>query len=206
MSTETVVQPPISSPAAPAARSIAEALAEAIGAQGIERVYSLPGGHMKPLWHALAARGIRIVTARHEGAAMHMAQADAELSGSLAVAILTAGPGLTNGVTGIGAAFLARAPVLVISTRAPLLQDGMGALEEVDQVGVVAPLCRAVHPVLEPRHALPRLDLAISAAIGDDGLPGPVYLELPADMLKAPCPRPYAPVTRRRRSIRLPAP
>jgi acetolactate synthase-1/2/3 large subunit len=61
-------------------RTIADALAEGLIAQGIERVYSLPGSHMKPLWHALDARGVRVVTARDERAAVHMAQAEAELS------------------------------------------------------------------------------------------------------------------------------
>ncbi|MBS1677324.1 MAG: thiamine pyrophosphate-binding protein [Actinobacteria bacterium] len=187
-------------------RTIAEALAEGLVAQDVERIYSLPGSHMKPLWHALDKRGVRVVTARDERAAVHMAQAEAELRGRLAVAILTAGPGLTNGVTGIAAAHLDRAPVLVIGTRAPLLQDGMGALEEIDQVAVVQPLCRAAHAVLEPRHALPRLDLAISAAIGDDGPPGPAYYELPSDLFTAPAPRAYAEIRRRTRSVRVPAP
>lgn len=187
-------------------RTIADALADGLIAQGIERVYSLPGSHMKPLWHALDARGVRVVTARDEGAAVHMAQAEAELSNRLAVAILTAGPGITNGVTGLGAAYLDRAPVLIVSTRAPLLQDGMGALEEVDQLAVVSPLCRAAHAVLEPRHALPRLDLAISAAIGDDGPPGPAYFELPSDLFTAPAPRAYAEIRPRTRSVRVPAP
>ncbi|MGE0065769.1 MAG: thiamine pyrophosphate-binding protein [Solirubrobacterales bacterium] len=185
-------------------KTIAEALAEGLVAQGIERVYSLPGSHMKPLWHALDKLGVRVVTARDERAAVHMAQAEAELRNRLAVAILTAGPGLTNGVTGLGAAYLDRAPVLVIGTRAPLLQDGMGALEEIEQVAVVAPLCRATYAVLDSRHALPRFDLAISAAIGDDGPPGPVYYELPSDLFKAPLPRPYAEIRCRSRSVRLP--
>jgi acetolactate synthase I/II/III large subunit len=187
-------------------RTIAEALAEGLVAQEIKRVYSLPGSHMKPLWHALDKLGVRVVTTRDERAAVHMAQAEAELSNSLAVAILTAGPGITNGVTGLGAASLDRAPVLVIGTRAPLLQDGMGALEEVDQVAIVASLCRAVHAVIEPRHAIPRLDLAISAAIGDDGLPGPAYYELPSDLFDVPTPRAYAQIRGRTRSIRLPVP
>jgi acetolactate synthase I/II/III large subunit len=187
-------------------RTIAAALAEGLVAQDVERVYSLPGSHMKPLWHALDKLGVRVVTARDERAAVHMAQAEAELRNRLAVAILTAGPGITNGVTGIGAASLDRAPVLVIGTRAPLLQDGMGALEEIDQLAVVRPLCRAAYAVLEPRHALPRFDLAISAAIGDDSPPGPAYYELPSDLFTVPAPRAYAEIRRRTRSVRIPAP
>lgn len=187
-------------------RTVAAALAAALATQGVERVYSLPGGHMKPLWHALDRLGVRIVTARDEGAAVHMAQAEADLSGELAVAVLTAGPAVTNAVTGLGSALLARSPLLVVSTRPPLLQDRMGALEEVDQVAVVKPVCRDVHAILDARHVLPRLDLAISAAIGDDGLPGPVYFELPADMLGADRPRAYAQPRRRSRCKRAPQP
>lgn len=191
---------------APGRLSVAGAIAGVLALQGVERVYSLPGGHMKPLWHSLDEAGVRIVTARAEGAAVHMAQAEADLRGELAVAIVTTGPGLTNAVTGLATAFLARSPLLLISTRAPIPQDGMGALEEVDQASIVKPVARAVHTVLDSRHALPRLDLAISAAIGDDGPPGPVYFELPADMLRETALRPYSRTRKRRRSTRLPDP
>lgn len=184
--------------------SVSDLIAAALRGQGIERVYSLPGGHMKPLWHSLDAVGVRIVTARTEGAAVHMAQAEADLGRRLAVAIVTAGPGVTNAVTGTAAAFLGRSPLLVISTRVPLLQDGMGALEEVDQVALLEPVTRATHAVRDARHALPRLDLAIAAALGEDGPPGPVFYELPADMLRERGPRAYVGLSRRRRSVLMP--
>jgi acetolactate synthase-1/2/3 large subunit len=166
--------------------TVAHGVAQFIARMGIERVFSLPGGHMKPLWDELRAAGIRIVAARHEVAAVHMAQAEADLRGRPAVAVVTTGPGLTNAVTGIACGYLAQSPVLVISTRPPLAQSGMGALEEVDQAAIVRPVCRGVEVIDHPRHVMARLDQALSAALGDDGLPGPAYVEFPCDLLREP--------------------
>ena len=139
---------------------------------------------MKPLWDELRELGIRIVTARHEVAAVHMAQAEADLRGRLAVAVITAGPGITNAVTGIACAYLARSPVLVISPRPPALQAGMGALEEIDQTAIVRPVCRTAEVIDHARHVDLRLERAVSAALGDDGPPGPAYVEFPCDLLQ----------------------
>lgn len=181
-------------------------MAEYLRQQGIERVFSLPGSHMKPIWGELRRRGIRIVTARHEVAAVHMAQAEADLQGRLAVAIVTTGPGLTNAVTGLGTALLAGSPVLLISTRPPTEQAGMGALEEVDQVAIVRPVCRSVEVVHSSRHVVDRLDRAVSAALGDDGPSGPVFVEVATELLRQPAARTYTTYPRRTRARRLPDP
>jgi acetolactate synthase-1/2/3 large subunit len=175
----------------PASSTVAGALAAFLVEQQLARVFSLPGGHTKPLWDALRARGVRIVSARHEVAAVHMAQAEADLSRRPAVAIVTAGPGFTNAITGIACAHLARSPVIVISTRPPRQQAGMGALEEIEQAGLVGPICRGVETISHPRHLIAQLDRAFSAALGDDGAPGPVYVELPCDLLREPAYPPY---------------
>jgi acetolactate synthase-1/2/3 large subunit len=167
-------------------QTVAGRLAAFIASQGLEQVFSLPGGHMKPLWDELTTAGVRIVTARHEVAAVHMAQAEADLRGRPAVAIVTAGPGFTNAITGIACAYLAHSPVVVVSTRPPGPQTGMGALEEIEQAAVVRPICRAVEVVSHPRHLLSRLDRAVSTALGDDGPAGPVYVEFPCELLRAP--------------------
>ena len=70
-------------------------------ARGVTRVFGLQGGHIQPVWDHLAQHGIRIVDVRDEGAAVHMAHAHAELTGELGVAMATAGPGVTNCVTGV---------------------------------------------------------------------------------------------------------
>ncbi|SDU46775.1 thiamine pyrophosphate-binding protein [Jiangella alkaliphila] len=189
-----------------ASHTVAAAIADYLSGQGVERVFSLPGSHMKPIWAELAGRGVRVVTARHEVAAVHMAQAEADLRHRLAVAIVTTGPGLTNAVTGIGCAFLAGSPVLVISTRPPDEQAGMGALEEIDQAAIVAPVCRSVEVVRSPRHVVDRLDRAVSAALGDDGPGGPVYVEFGTELLRRPAAPPYTAYPRRTRAPRPPEP
>jgi acetolactate synthase-1/2/3 large subunit len=177
--------------------------------QGVDRVYGLPGGHVKPIWDELMHAGVRIVVSRHEVAAVHMAQADADLTGEPAVAIVTAGPGLTNAVTGIACAYLARSPLLLISSGAPRPQVGMGALEEVDQPPILAPITRATEVVLERRRLMAQLDGALSAALGDDGPPGPAYLEVANGLLQQPAPPSYEgenALARRRRSVVAPDP
>lgn len=182
--------------------SVAGAIAAFLEQQAIERVFSLPGSHMKPIWDALRERGVRIVTTRHEVAAVHMAQAEADLQGRLAVAIVTTGPGLTNAVTGLACAHLAGSSVLVISTRPPTEQAGMGALEEIDQISIVRPVCRSVEVVHSSRHVVDRLDRSVSKALGDDGPSGPTYLELPTELLHEPAARAYTTYPRRTRARR----
>ena len=94
--------------------SCAAWVARFLVARGVDRVFGIQGGHIQPIWDHLGRRGIRIVDVRHECAAVHMAQAHAELTGNLGVAMVTAGPGVTNTVTGMANASLARMPVLLI--------------------------------------------------------------------------------------------
>ena len=81
--------------------SVAAVVARSLKARGVDRVFALCGGHIMPIWMRLDAEGIRIVDVRDERAAVHMAQAHAEVTGELGVALVTAGPGMTNAVTGI---------------------------------------------------------------------------------------------------------
>ena len=121
--------------------------------RGVRRVYGLCGGHIQPIWDEVARSGIQIVDVRHESAAVYMAQAQADLTGSLGVAMVTAGPGLTNAATGIANASVPRSPVLVISGRPPRPQAGMGALQDIPQGDLVRPICRRVEVVSERHHA-----------------------------------------------------
>jgi acetolactate synthase I/II/III large subunit len=166
--------------------SVAAAIARFVAGQGVSRVYTLPGSHVKPICSELARLGIRIVSARHECAAVHMAHAEADLTGTLAVAIVTTGPGLTNAVTGIASAYLARSALLVLSARVPDAQAGMGALEEVPQAELVRPVSRYVRQISDARHVLSGLHMAVTAALGSDGPAGPVYVDFTSDMLQRP--------------------
>jgi acetolactate synthase I/II/III large subunit len=166
--------------------TVAATIARFVAAQNVSRVYSLPGSHVKPICSELAHLGVRIVSARHECAAVHMAHAEADLTGRIGVAVVTAGPGLTNAVTGIASAFLSRTPLLVMSARVPDAQAGMGALEEVPQAALVRPVCRYVREISDARHVLPGLHRAVAQALGSDGPPGPVYIDFNPNLLREP--------------------
>lgn len=164
-------------------QTVAELIAGYLRWRGVQRVYGLCGGHIQPIWDALARLGVAIIDVRHECAAVYMAHAEAELTGRPAVAMVTAGPGLTNAVTGLANASTSRAPVLLLSGRPPRPQTGRGALQELPQRAIVAPLCRAALTADRAREVLPRLDEAVLAAAGWDAPPGPAYLDFPTDLL-----------------------
>lgn len=164
--------------------TVAQAVALFLSRRGVQRVYGLCGGHIFPIWNEIARLGIEVVDVRHECAAVYMAHAEAELTGRPGVALVTAGPGLTNAVTGIANAAASRVPVVVISGRVPRPQAGMGGLQDIAQAPVVQPLCRRVEVVSEAQHVLPRLDAVFEAASGGDGDPGPAYIDFPTDLLR----------------------
>lgn len=165
--------------------TVSQLIAERLKNQGVERVFGLCGGHIQPLWDAIARAGIEIVDVRHEGAAVYMAHATAELTGELSVALVTAGPGLTNAVTAVSNAFVARSPVLVISGRPPRPQTGMAAMQDIAQGEIIRPICRLTEQVWQRHHVIPRLDKTIAAALGAaTGVTGPAYIDFPTDLLE----------------------
>ena len=119
-------------------QSCAAWIARFLQARGIDRIFGLQGGHIQPIWDHVARLGIRIVDCRHEGAAVHMAHAHAELTGMLGVAMVTAGPGVTNTVTAIANASLARIPVLVIGGCTSRPQANMGPLQDIPHTAIIA--------------------------------------------------------------------
>jgi acetolactate synthase-1/2/3 large subunit len=168
--------------------SAARLVARFLKARGVDRVFGLCGGHIMPLWMSVDAEGIRIVDVRDERAAVHMAHAHAEVTGAIGVALVTAGPGLTNAVTGIANAHVSRAPVLVLSGTPPRPQENRGALQDMDHTLVVRSITRYARTVREPALVLQELDEAVSRAQGEGGEPGPVYLDFPVDTLREDVP------------------
>lgn len=166
-------------------RCAAALIARYLKAQGVDRVFALCGGHVMPTWMRLDAEGIRIVDVRDERAAVYMAHAHAELTGGLGVALVTAGPGVTNAMTGIANAHVARAPVLVLSGTPPRAQENRGALQDMSHTEFVRPLTRYARTVREPELVLQELDEAVARAFGQGGEPGPVFLDFPVDTLRA---------------------
>ncbi len=167
-------------------RTVAELVADYLVGLGVERVYGLCGGHIQPMWDAIARAGIRVVDVRHECSAVYMAHAEAALRHRLGVALVTAGPGVTNAMTGIANAFSARVPVLVLSGRTPRPQEGMGAMQGLPHADLVGPICRRVEAVSQRHRVLPSLDAAVQAAVGVDGPPGPAYVDFATDLLDEP--------------------
>src|SRR6059036_848764 len=156
---------------------VARVLAQA----GLSHVFTLCGGHILPIYDGCVSEGIRVIDVRHEQAAAHAADAWARLTRNLGVAIVTAGPGVTDAVTGIAKAHAARSPVLLIGGPAPLGLRGLGALQEMEQVALLRPITKGAWSVAETRQIPETLTTAIRAALS--GRPGPVFVEIPVDLL-----------------------
>ncbi len=159
-------------------------VARFLKARGIDRVFGLQGGHIQPIWDHVAREGIRIIDVRDEGAAVHMAHAHAELTGSFGVAMATAGPGVTNTVTAMANASLARAPVLLIGGCTSRPQANMGPLQDIPHVDILKPVTRASRTLRVAEQVIRELDEGVARALGDTGEPGPVYMEIPTDVLR----------------------
>lgn len=165
--------------------SAAALIAKFLKARGVSRVFALCGGHIMPIWMQLDAQGIQIVDVRDERAAVYMAHAHSELTGQIGVALVTAGPGVTNAMTGIANAHTARASVLILSGTPPQAQENRGALQDMSHIEFVKPLTRYARTVRYPDLVLQELDEAVSRALGHGGEPGPAYLDFPVDTLRA---------------------
>ncbi len=165
-------------------KTVAEWIAEFIVARGAKRVYGLQGGHIQPIWDYLTQRKVRIVDVRDEGAGVHMAHCHAVLTGEVGIAFATAGPGVTNCVSAIANASLERVPVVLIGGCAPVPQDDLGPLQGIDHVSIMRPVTRSSRTLRSADNILRDLDKAWSTAIGDGNAPGPVYIEIPTDVLR----------------------
>ncbi|XP_067170738.1 2-hydroxyacyl-CoA lyase 2 isoform X1 [Apteryx mantelli] len=158
-----------------------ELVAEVLRAHGVRCLFALAGGHVSPVLVACEKLGLRVVDTRHEATAVFAADAVARLSGRIGVAVVTAGPGVTNTVTAVKNAQMAESPVLLLGGAAATLQRGRGALQEIDQLSLFKTLCKRRTSVRAVRDIVPALRQAIATA--QSGTPGPVFVELPLDVL-----------------------
>ena len=156
-------------------------LARALGNEGVECVFTLAGGHIQPIYSGCAEAGIKIVDVRHEQAAAHAADGWARLTRKPGVAVVTAGPGTTNAVTGVANAMRAGSPMIIIGGQAPLFHFEKGALQEMNHVDLMRPITKSALRVHETRRIPEYIAAAFREALA--GRPGPVYLELPLDTL-----------------------
>ena len=114
----------------------------ALRAYGVTEMFTLSGGHVFPLYDAAHKSGFPIYDVRHEQSAVFAAEAVAKLQRRPGLAVLTAGPGVTNGISGLTSAFFNASPVLVLGGRAPAFRWGSGSLQEIDHVPLVAPVTK----------------------------------------------------------------
>jgi len=156
-------------------------VARVLKAQGVRCVFTLCGGHISPILSGARAQGIRVIDTRHEATAVFAADAMARMTGVPGVAAVTAGPGLTNTITAVKNAQLAQSPVIVIGGATATVLKGRGALQDIDQVALMQPHVKQVLLVNRIRDLVPNLERAF--AVAKSGVPGPVFVECPVDLL-----------------------
>lgn len=163
--------------AVPGGRLVARMLRK----EGVGTIFTLSGLHVAPIYAGCVQEGIRIVDTRHEQAAAHAADAWARLTRGVGVAVVTAGPGVTDAVTGVANAWAAQSPLVLLGGAAPAFNQGRGSLQEMPQVqlfqGITKWSDRVPSPELVPSF------LAKAFRVARAGRPGPVFLELPWDVL-----------------------
>ena len=166
-------------------------VARQLKSEGVDCLFTLCGGHVAPIYDGCLRYGIDIIDTRHEQAAVHAADGWARLTRKPGVAILTAGPGVTDGVTGVANAMQAQIPIVVLGGATENRFKGRGSLQEMDQTPLMSAIAKASFTATDPR----RLGEYVRTAfrIASSGVPGPVFIELPFDVLTAQVQDPYVP-------------
>lgn len=162
-------------------RSGGEQVADALVAHGVINIFTLCGGHIAPILVAAKARGIRVIDTRDERSAAFAADAASRLRGGVGVAVVTAGPGVTNTITAIKNAQMAQSPLVLLGGATGTILEGRGALQDIDQRALLAPHVKHLERVRRLRDLVPAIDRAFFAARA--GTPGPVFVECPVDLL-----------------------
>ena len=154
-------------------------IAQRLRAHGVSKLFTLSGGHIFPIYDGCRAEGIDIVDVRHEQTAAFAAEGWAKVTRTIGVAALTAGPGVTNGISAMASASQNHSPVLILGGRAPQFRWGQGSLQEIDHVPFVRPLVKLAC-TSEGTAEIPGLvDEAIAAAMAAPS--GPAFLDFPLD-------------------------
>jgi acetolactate synthase I/II/III large subunit len=175
--------------ALPGARSTAETkqphggllVARRLKAHGVTKLFTLSGGHLFSIYDGCRTEGVDLIDTRHESAAAFAAEGWAKVTREPGICALTAGPGVTNGMSAIASAHKNNSPVVVLGGRAPQMRWGQGSLQEIDHVPFVAPLTKSARTATETS-AIPGLvDEAIATALEAPG--GPTFVDFPLDVV-----------------------
>ena len=163
-------------------------VARAIAAHGVDAIFTLSGGHVMPIYEGCRHEGVRVVDVRHEQAAAHAAEAWGRICRSCGVAVVTAGPGVTGTVTAVANCRVAQTPLLVVGGARPLVQAEQGALQELDQLSLFKPITKWTAACTQAERIPEFVATAFRHALAQPR--GPVYLEVPMDVLfdEAPAP------------------
>ncbi|MFA5883066.1 MAG: acetolactate synthase [Acidimicrobiia bacterium] len=153
--------------------------ARALRAHDVDTVFTLNGGHLWPLYDGCRAEGIALVDTRHEQTAAFAAEGWAKVTRRVGVAALTAGPGVTNGVSAITSAWMNGTPVFVVGGRAPGGRWGQGSLQELDHVPIVAPVTKYARTAFTPDTVGSEFDTALRSARSPHR--GPTFVDVPLD-------------------------
>jgi acetolactate synthase-1/2/3 large subunit len=153
----------------------------ALRAYGVTEMFTLSGGHVFPIYDAAHKAGFPIYDVRHEQSAVFAAEAVAKLQRRPGLAVLTAGPGVTNGISGLTSAFFNASPVLVMGGRAPAFRWGSGSLQEIDHIPLVKPVTKYAATV----GGTPDIPAEVAAALTAALTPhrGPAFLDVPLEVL-----------------------
>ncbi|MCB0923343.1 MAG: acetolactate synthase [Mycobacterium sp.] len=154
-------------------------IARRLRASGIDTMFTLSGGHLFSIYDGCRSEGIRLIDTRHEQTSAFAAEGWSKVTRVPGVAALTAGPGITNGMSAMAAAQQNQSPLLVLGGRAPALRWGMGSLQEIDHVPFVAPLCRYAATAESPAAVGDRVDDALRAAVAAPS--GVGFVDFPMD-------------------------
>lgn len=156
-------------------------VASVLAAQGVKVLFTLCGGHISPILVSSKRAGIRVVDVRDEASTVFAADAVARMTGVPGVAAVTAGPGLTNTLTAVENAMLAQTPMVILGGATATMLKGRGALQDIDQIALIKPAVKATFAVNRVRNIGPALEEAFR--IAQEGIQGPVFVELPVDIL-----------------------
>jgi Thiamine pyrophosphate-requiring enzymes [acetolactate synthase, pyruvate dehydrogenase (cytochrome), glyoxylate carboligase, phosphonopyruvate decarboxylase] len=158
-----------------------EIVADVLSRHGVRTLFTLCGGHIAPILVGCQKRGIRVIDTRHEATAVFAADAVSRLTGIPGVAAVTAGPGVTNTMTAVTNARLAQSPVVVLGGATAGILKGRGSLQDIDQMALVRSQMKWKAVATRVCDIAPLLTTAFERA--QEGVPGPVFLELPVDLL-----------------------
>ena len=161
-------------------------VAKALKAEGIEVIFTLCGGHIIDIYDGCIDEGIQVIDVRHEQVAAHAADGYARVTGRPGCAVVTAGPGTTDAITGVANAFRAESPMLLIGGQGALNQHRMGSLQDLPHVDIMKPITKFSSSVLTTERVADMCSMAFREATA--GAPGPAFLEIGRDILDAHVP------------------